>query len=103
MSRKRKNLVVTESFNRKLEIMKEISGAPSEAEAFRMAVDLYIRLMKRQISGGRIEVVESSGSRSEEAPLYDYFYLGDACPETLRQLGLSKEAVDQARHNLSLA
>jgi len=104
MGKKRKNLVVSDSFNRKLEILTEISGAGTEAEAFRRAIDLYVKLMKKQLEGSKIEVVNaSSGNRNTEDPLYDLYNVQRASPETITQLGLSPEIIEQTKAHLALA
>ena len=104
MTKKRKNLVVSDSFNRKLEILTEISGAPPEAEAFRRAIDLYVRLMKKQLAGAQIEVVDvSSGQKNIEDPLYDLYNVRRASSETIAQLGLSQEMIERSGTHLTLA
>ena len=103
MSKKRKNLVVTDNLNRKIEILTEISGATSEAEMFRRAVDLYMRLLRSQLSGGRVEIEDLTYGRTVERPLYDLYSVKKAPPEMLRQIGLAPDVVSKAEDRLSLA
>lgn len=92
----RKNLVLSKDTDQRIKAIREVSGAPSDADTIRRAVDFYVQVIKFQATGHTIGLHSPDGK--DAGPIQHVFKrsaLVNASDESLSALEISRDMLVQ--------